>query len=297
MPVRIVAHSFGPDRPARDLYLSPQHSVAITCLEEVLIPVKHLINGGTVAQVSCDQVAYYHVELDEHDVILAENLPCESFLDTQGRVGFFDNGAEHAAAHPDLPLKSMDDFCRPLVQEGPIVAAVRTQLQRRMKAIGWAITHDADLHLLADGRRLDADMTGDAVRFTVPSGTRDLRIRSKSFVPREIEADSGDGRRLGVPLRGLMMSDGISEARAIAIDDGCLVDGFSFVQSDSALIWRWTDGEAVLPASLWEGVRGSFFLRLDLASERGNYREWSHLHDAVTATSKPDNVLRFRKAG
>ena len=41
-------------------------------------PVKHLINGVTVAQVPVDEVTYYHVELPRHSVLLAQGLPAES---------------------------------------------------------------------------------------------------------------------------------------------------------------------------------------------------------------------------
>ena len=48
-PVQIKAHAFGPTLPARGRWLSPDHAVYIA---DVLIPVKHLINGVTVAQPS-----------------------------------------------------------------------------------------------------------------------------------------------------------------------------------------------------------------------------------------------------
>ena len=73
-PVRVSAHAFGPNRPSRDLYLSPDHALFIN---DVLIPVKHLINGITIVQTSVDTITYYHVELPAHDVLLAENLPAE----------------------------------------------------------------------------------------------------------------------------------------------------------------------------------------------------------------------------
>jgi T5SS/PEP-CTERM-associated repeat protein len=41
-PVRISAGAFGPGRPCRDLFLSPDHAVYVA---DVLIPVKHLINA------------------------------------------------------------------------------------------------------------------------------------------------------------------------------------------------------------------------------------------------------------
>jgi hypothetical protein len=67
-PVRVRPGAFGPGRPARDLWLSPDHAVFF---EGVLIPVKYLINGAAIAQVPVDRVTYYHVELPRHDVILA----------------------------------------------------------------------------------------------------------------------------------------------------------------------------------------------------------------------------------
>ena len=77
-PVRIRAGAFGRGRPRRDLFLSPNHAVYVG---EVLIPVKRLINGTSIAQLPIDEVTYCHIELPRHDVVLAEGLPAESFLD------------------------------------------------------------------------------------------------------------------------------------------------------------------------------------------------------------------------
>ena len=38
---------------------------------DVLIPVKHLINGVTIEQIPVQEVAYYHVDLPHHAVLLA----------------------------------------------------------------------------------------------------------------------------------------------------------------------------------------------------------------------------------
>jgi hypothetical protein len=287
-PVRIMAGAFGPSRPSRDLFLSPQHAVAATCGDEVLIPIKYLINGATIAQVPRDRISYWHIELDEHDLVLAENLAVESFLDTQGRVGFFDNGAEHAAAHPGLPLKTMDRFCRPLVLDGPIIAAVRGELDARVRASGWSISNDADLHVTADGLRIDADVSGSIVEFTVPGATRELHIASRTFVPAELEISTQDGRRLGVPLKTISITDAHGVRRAVAIDDACLAEGFSFIQSDAACTWRWTTGDAVLPAHLWEGSIGDLRLRLDLAQERGEFRTW--VPPELPGTTRPGDA-------
>jgi phospholipase/lecithinase/hemolysin len=81
-PVRVRAGAFGTDRPSRDLYLSPDHAVLIG---GALVPVRCLINGASIAQMPRGPVTYWHVELPRHDVLLAEGLPCESFLDTGAR--------------------------------------------------------------------------------------------------------------------------------------------------------------------------------------------------------------------
>ena len=47
-PVHIQAGAFGPAKPSRDLWLSPDHAIFIL---GVLIPVKYLINRTSIAQV------------------------------------------------------------------------------------------------------------------------------------------------------------------------------------------------------------------------------------------------------
>ena len=84
-PVCVRAGAFADATPARDLRLSPDHAVYI---DGMLIPVRCLINGITITQEPVDQVSYYHVELPSHDVILAEGLAAESYLDTGNRAAF-----------------------------------------------------------------------------------------------------------------------------------------------------------------------------------------------------------------
>ena len=97
-PVRIAPGAFGPAQPSRDLFLSPDHAVYV---EGVLIPIKYLINGTTIVQEPRDQVTYWHVELEQHGVILAEGLACESYLDTNSR-GAFSNGGAVVEMHPSF---------------------------------------------------------------------------------------------------------------------------------------------------------------------------------------------------
>ena len=58
-------------------------------LGEVLIPAMNLVNGATIARASLDEVTLWHVELDSHDILVANNLPAESYL-AMGNRGFFE---------------------------------------------------------------------------------------------------------------------------------------------------------------------------------------------------------------
>jgi len=89
-PVCVQAGAFGAGVPARDLYLSPDHAVFVN---EVLVPVKMLINGTSIARTQRNEITYFHVELPRHAVIHAEGLPVESYLDTGDRANFHLAGA------------------------------------------------------------------------------------------------------------------------------------------------------------------------------------------------------------
>ena len=128
-PVRISAHAFGPRMPSRDLVLSPDHAVFV---DEVLIPIRHLINGKTIVQEQIDTVTYYHVELAEHDVLLAEGMPAESYLENGDR-GVFDNARGVVALHPDFGMRRWEALgCARLVVTGAALAAVVARVNARM---------------------------------------------------------------------------------------------------------------------------------------------------------------------
>ena len=128
MPVRIAAGAFGAGRPARDLWLSPGHSVCLDILGEVLIPAIALVDGTAIAQVAVDEMTYWHVELDCHEVILAEGLPAESYLEMGNRSFFAEGDLVALHASPDAKVKTHADFCRPFVAEGSEVEAVKARL-------------------------------------------------------------------------------------------------------------------------------------------------------------------------
>jgi hypothetical protein len=113
LPVRIGAGALAPGVPARDLFLSPGH--AVFC-GGILVPAWRLINGVTVTQAGqVDEVQYFHLELETHDLILAENCPAESFLDDGSRAQF-QNALGFAGSGPVAPGL-------PRVEHGPVLQA------------------------------------------------------------------------------------------------------------------------------------------------------------------------------
>jgi len=101
-------------------------------VNDVLVPVKLLINGTSIAQVKRDRVTYFHVELPYHAVILAEGLTVESYLETGERANFNDGGGTvrlipdfAARLAPDAAMAWETRGVAPLVMTGRNLAAAR----------------------------------------------------------------------------------------------------------------------------------------------------------------------------
>ncbi len=136
-PVRVCAHAFGLGRPARDLLLSPDHAVFV---DDVLIPIRYLLNDATVRQIRVARVRYWHLELAQHSVVLAEGLPAESYLDTGNRAAFANGGAV-AMAQPDFARRTWAARgAAPLVTAGSPRDAVYRRLIAQALTLGWRAT-------------------------------------------------------------------------------------------------------------------------------------------------------------
>jgi hypothetical protein len=79
LPVRISRSALAPNVPHADLYLTGGHSVFI---DGLLAPVGDLINGTSITrnERDCDELEFFHIKLERHDVIYAEGAPVDTLL-------------------------------------------------------------------------------------------------------------------------------------------------------------------------------------------------------------------------
>ncbi len=217
-----------------------------------------------------DRVEYWHVELDAHDVILAEGLPAESYLDCGNRSAFA-NGGAFVEAHPDFMPRHWADTCLPLVREGRQVVATKASLLARLFEQGHSIDHEADAHIIVDGLRVEpARRTERRLTFVLPAGGRDITLRSNVFVPKHMIAESVDDRELGLCVDELQI-DGLT----VALDDEatCGPGWREAEYGDRRFTHRWTTGATPL-------ARGAREVIVNLAGV-GYY--WRHSGTCVVA--------------
>ena len=293
-PVRISASALGPNKPERDLLVSPGHAICLDLLGEVLIPASALVNGTTITQEQVEEVTYWHVELDSHDILTANGQPAESYLDMGNRAFFAESGVVDLSALPDAgpAVRTHADFCRPFHDCGTVVGAVRAQLRRRAEALGWSLEQAdtwAGVHLEVDGRIVEPKVHRLSACFEVPAGAQDVCLVSPTSVPRHV-SDNPDNRALGLSVTSLRLDDGLNDAKQVALDDALLNEGFHAVASDH----RWTAGRAKLPAALFAGLEGTAFLRVDLGAPA--LPRWATSKSTVETREQQPEGLRLVKA-
>jgi hypothetical protein len=131
-PVCVRAGALGAGVPARDLYVSPGHSML---LGDTLVLASALVNGVTVVQARPEAAVHYaHIELAAHDCVLAEGAWSEAYADAPGFRGQFQNAAEYELLYPDAPRAEALALCAPRPERGKLLATALAPVVARAGA-------------------------------------------------------------------------------------------------------------------------------------------------------------------
>ncbi|MEO0390712.1 MAG: Hint domain-containing protein [Pseudomonadota bacterium] len=134
-PIHIQAGAIAPGVPCDDMWVSPQHRMLITGWRaellagdaEVLVPARALKNGTTITQPGALKVQYFHLMMDQHEVIYAQGAPSESLYARELALTEITDQrrSELIRLFPDLPSGSQGATARQCltVRQGRAFAA------------------------------------------------------------------------------------------------------------------------------------------------------------------------------
>jgi len=249
-PVVVRKGALADNVPYRDLHITKGHSLY---LDEVLVPVEFLVNHRSILwDDHAQMVEFYHIELAIHEVLIANGAPAESYRD-DGNRRLFQNANSGWDQRPKPP-------CASILTGGRIVDTIwHRLLDRAGGRPGMPLTDDPDLHLLVDGRRVDAVKRSDGCyRATLPADAGEVRLMSRAGSPAELGL-ARDPRMLGVAVRQIRLWRG-ARVQVVAAADITLEVGFHGYEPDEDV--RWTNGDALLPPSMFAGIAGACELEL-----------------------------------
>lgn len=244
-PIRICANALADGVPHTDLLITAEHCLYI---EGRFVPARMLVNDISIYYDRTRPIYhYYHIELEEHAIIIANGVRTESYLDT-GHEGLF------TAERSNLAKKSWEadgaadlDTRREFVE--PVHAALRDRaidMFGEDTAARPTISHDAGLHLTTRaGKKIyPLRWTGKTCVFLLPVGAREVSLVSRASRPCDsIGPFVDDRRRLGVRVGRIALFAASSTIELKGHLTARTLKGWHDLECSGS---RWTDGSAHL---------------------------------------------------
>ncbi|WP_215766140.1 Hint domain-containing protein [Gluconobacter cerinus] len=249
-PVRILENAIALGVPFQDMLVTSEHCLF---LDGKFIPARMLVNGRSIYyDKSFTSYDYFHIETEDHSVIMANGALTESYLDTGNRRAFeqksnvFMFGQKAKSWENDAAAALT--VCRDLVE--PVYRQIEQraqELQFAVQAPAATTVTESDLHLVSDrGHRIQPLRTVDnRVMFMIPSDVSSVRIVSNSSRPADAIGPFVDDRRmLGVLIGDVSFFD---SGVTVNIKTHLTKENLSGWHSVEHIPMRWTNGNAYLP--------------------------------------------------
>ncbi|GCD55121.1 Hint domain-containing protein [Acetobacter pasteurianus] len=261
-PVRVLKDAIADGVPYKDMLITAEHCLFF---EGKFVPVRMLVNGVSIFyDKSITSYDYYHVETEQHSVIMADGMLTESYLDTGNRRAFRQEGK--VATLRGAVQSWVEDAGAPLCVDRAFVEPLFHKLEARENSVTGCqmpteqavVVADPNLHLVTQAGAIIRPMRHEGQRysFMLPANTQSVRIVSRASRPADVIGPFVDDRR----------QMGVAVADVHFITAKKLYPITAHLQAHKPEGWHdtdwtdcaWTNGNAVLP--LGDFTKGSMGL-------------------------------------
>lgn len=249
-PIRILKNAIARGIPYKNMLITAEHCLFF---DGRFVPARMLVNGRSIFyDKDIKSYDYYHIETEQHSVIMADGVLTESYLDTGNRRAFKQLGTTVSITHARqltwdnaaAPLDVSRSFVEPIFS---MINANADQVEHRLETKPLLRTSRPDLHLITSAGSIIYPVRekGDRVIFMIPANVMSVRICSNASRPSDIIGPFVDDRRyFGVQIGEILLFESSYMRKIEAHFSETDLDGWHNLAGQEA---RWTSGNALLP--------------------------------------------------